>query len=126
LDSTTDLAGFHVTSLTLLQYGLVSQSPTDNPPALPYIFNPTECNSAAATGDTSFEDGSTSHASFQMMPRPAGDNGHPATDRAQLDGECARFPWNGVEPSGSGTQQTPALRVSAFATVAGDDDGAVD
>ncbi|HEY2984719.1 MAG TPA: hypothetical protein VGJ38_11240, partial [Jatrophihabitantaceae bacterium] len=125
LDSSTDLAGFHITSLRILQYGLVPQNVTDPLPALPYIFNPTECNTAVATSDTTFADGSTSHASFTMMPRPA-ENGHPASDRAQLDSECARFPWNGVEPSGAGTQDNPKLRVTAFATVDGDDDGAVE
>ncbi|TMM03850.1 MAG: hypothetical protein E6G10_06510, partial [Actinobacteria bacterium] len=125
LDSTTDLAGFNVTSLRILQYGLVPQNLTDPLPALPYIFNPTECNTAAATGDTSFADGSTSHASFTMMPRPA-EGVHAATDRAQLDSECARFPWNGVEPNGNGTQNTATLKVGAFATVDGDDNGAVE
>src|SRR5207247_10463347 len=110
LDSTTDLAGFNVTSLRILQYGLVPQNLTHPPPALPHIFNPTECNTAVATGDTTVVDGSTSHSSFTMKPRPV-EHGHAATDRAQLDGECSRFPWNGVEPSGSGTQNNAKLRV---------------
>src|SRR5439155_1687197 len=125
LHSTTDPAGFNVTSLRILQYGLVPQNLTDPLPALPYIFNPTECNTAAATGDTSFADGSTSHASFTMMPRPA-EGVHAATDRAQLDSECARFPWNGVEPNGNGTQNTATLKVGAFATVDGDHSTPVD
>src|SRR3954451_2278336 len=127
LDSSTDLTGASapITSLRILQYGLVTQNPTDPLPALPYLFNPTECRTAVATGDTTFADGSTTHDSFTMMPRPA-ENGNAATNRGKLDGECARFPWNGVEPSGSATQNNDKLRVTAFATVHGSDNGAVE
>src|SRR3954451_22796103 len=127
LDSSTDLTGASapITSLRIFQYGLVVQNLTDPLPALPYIFNPTECRTAVATGDTTFADGSTTHDSFTIMPRPA-ESGNAATDRAQLAGECARFAWDGVEPSGSGTQNNDKLRVTAFATVHGTDDGAVE
>lgn len=127
LDTPTDLTGASapITSLSILQYGLVPQNLTDNPPALPYIFNPTECRTAVATGDTTFADGSSTHDSFTIMPRPA-ENGNAATDRAQLNDECSRFAWNGSEPSGSGTTTNAKLKVSAFATVHGNDNGPVE
>src|SRR3954454_22041211 len=92
LDSPTDLTGGSaaITSLRIFQYGLVVQNITAPLPALPYLFNPTECRTAVATSDTTFADGSATHDSFTMMPRPA-ENGNAATDRARLADECARF-----------------------------------